>query len=83
MISREIRVLEQSQSALFSSIPHMTTLFEFTRVMNVRDETCQAFVPSSGPLGDGTYKFVHGQSNVWSANARQIRTFKNNLEAHF
>ena len=36
-ISRKIRILKQSQSALFSSIAHMTILFVFTCMMNVRD----------------------------------------------
>ena len=30
-----VRVLKQSQSALFSSISNMTILFVFTRVMNI------------------------------------------------
>ena len=32
---REVRVLKQSQSALSGSIPHMTILFVFTRMMNI------------------------------------------------
>ena len=43
-ISREVRVLKQSQSALFSSITHITILFVFTCVMNVRYQTIQSFV---------------------------------------
>ena len=38
-ISCEIRVLKQSQSALFSSITHMTALFVFTCTINVRDQS--------------------------------------------
>ena len=36
----------------------MTILFEFTSVMNVWDQTCQAFVAGSGPFSDGTSKLV-------------------------
>ena len=43
-ISREVRVLKQSQSALFSSISHMTILFVFTCMMNVWNQSIQAFV---------------------------------------
>ena len=38
-ISREIRVLKQSQSALFSSITHMTILSVFTCVMNMWNQS--------------------------------------------
>ena len=34
-ISRKVRVLKQSQSALFGSISHMTILFVLTRMMNI------------------------------------------------
>ena len=34
-ISRKVRVQKQSQSALLSSISHMTILFVFTRMMNI------------------------------------------------
>ena len=34
-ISRKVRVLKQSQSALFGSITYMTVLFVFTRMMNI------------------------------------------------
>ena len=37
----------------------MTTLFEFTSVMNVRDRTCQTFVTCFCPLRHRTTKFVH------------------------
>ena len=49
-ISSEIRVLKQSQSALFSSITHMTILFVFTCVMNVWNQSIQAFVTGFGPF---------------------------------
>ena len=38
--------------------PH-EMLFEFTRVMYARDQTCQTFVASSGPFGDSSCKLVH------------------------
>ena len=37
--SREVRVLKQSQSALFGSVSHMTILSISTCVMDVRDQT--------------------------------------------
>ena len=37
-ISRKIGVLQQSQSALFGSVSHMTILFVLTCMMNVRDQ---------------------------------------------
>ena len=42
-ISRKVRVLKQSQSALFCSVTHITTLLVFTCMMNVRDQTRQTF----------------------------------------
>ena len=58
-ISRKIGVLKQSQSALFGSITHMTILFVFTCVMNVRNQSIQAFVTCFSPFCDGSCKFVH------------------------
>ena len=49
-ISRKVRVLKQSQSALLCSISHMTILFVFTRVMNVWNQSIQAFVTNLGPF---------------------------------
>ena len=43
-VSCEVRVLKQSQSALFSSITHMTILSVFTCVMNIWNQSIQAFV---------------------------------------
>ena len=45
-ISRKVRILKQSQSALFGSVTHMTILFVFTCVMSVRYQSIQAFVTS-------------------------------------
>ena len=39
-ISGKIRVLKESQHALLCSVSHLTILFEFTRVMDVWDQTC-------------------------------------------
>ena len=35
-------------------------LFEYMCMMNVRDQTRQAFVARTCPFRDGTSKFVHG-----------------------
>ena len=58
-ISRKIGVLKQSQPALFCSITHITILFIFTGVMNVKDQTIQSFVTGFGPFRDRSCKFVH------------------------
>ena len=42
-ISCEVRVLKQSQSALFGSISHMTMLFVITSMMNIWNQSIQAF----------------------------------------
>ena len=49
-ISRKIGVLKQSESALFCSVTDVTILFVFTCMMNVTDQTIQAFVTGSGPF---------------------------------
>ena len=38
------------KSALFCSVSHMAILFVFTCMMNVGDQTIQAFVTSLGPF---------------------------------
>ena len=58
---------------------HITILFEFTCVINVRDQTCLAFVTCSGPFGDSTSKFVHRPQNVWSTNVCQVQAYLDNL----
>ena len=40
-------------------ISHMTILLVFTRVMNVGDQTSEAFVTSSGPFCDCSWLFVY------------------------
>ena len=47
-ISCKVRVLKQSQTTWLCCIYHMSILFVLTREMNVRDQTCQTFVTSSG-----------------------------------
>ena len=49
-ISCEVRVLKQSQSALFGTISHMTMLFVFTSMMNIWNQSIQAFETSLGPF---------------------------------
>ena len=63
-ISSKIWVLKQSQSALFGSISHMTILSVFTCVMNVWNQSIQAFVTCFGPLSDWSCKFVHWPLNL-------------------
>ena len=58
-VSCKIGVLKQSQPALFSGISHMAALFLFTCMMNVRDQSTQAFVTGFGPLCDWSCKIVH------------------------
>ena len=48
-ISSKIGVLKQSQPALFGSITHITILFVFTCVMDVRYQSIQSLVTSFGP----------------------------------
>ena len=49
-ISREVRVLKKSQSALFGSITHMTILSVFTCMMNISNQSIHAFVTRFGPF---------------------------------
>ena len=71
IFNREVRVLKQSQSALFGSITHMTILFVFTCEMNVWNQSIQAFVTGLGPLCYGSCEFIHWPWNIrWSNFAR-------------
>ena len=54
-ISCKIGVLKQSQSAFFCRITHIPNLFVFTCVMNVWNQTMQAFCP----FCNRSCKFVH------------------------
>ena len=58
-ISREMRVLKQSQSALFRRITHMTILAISTCVMNVWNQSIQAFVTGFGPFCNSSCKLTH------------------------
>ena len=58
-ISREVRVLKQSQSALFGSITHMTMLFVFTSVMKIWNQSIQTFVTGFGPFCDRSRKLIN------------------------
>ena len=74
-ISCRVRVLKQSQSALLCSGSHMTLLPVFTRVLKIWNQTSQAFVTSSDPLGDCSCTFVCWTQNVWSSNACKRQAF--------
>ena len=74
-----IRVLKESKSALLCCVSHITILPVFTCMMNVRDQTRQAFVTRICPFCDRTSKFVHRPHNIMSPNTSQIQTFQNNL----
>ena len=50
--------------------------------MNVRDQTSQAFVTSSGPFGDSSCKFLYKPKTVLSTNSGQIKTFQDNSRAN-
>ena len=58
-ISCKSRVLKQSQSALFSNVTHIAILFVFTCVMNVWNQSNQAFVTSFGSFCNRSCKFIH------------------------
>ena len=74
-ISCKIGVLKQSQSALLGSVSHMTILLITTCMMNVRNQSIQAFVTGHGPFGDRSCKFVHWPKNIRSSNTCQIHAF--------
>ena len=67
-ISREVRVLKQSQPALFCSITHVAILFVFTSVMDVRYQTIQSFVTSFGPFRNRSC----WPQNIRSSNPCQV-----------
>ena len=82
-ISCKIGVLKQSQSVVFCSITHMTILFLFTCVMNVRYQSIQAFVTGFGSFRNRSCKFVHWPWSIRSSNTCQVEAFQNNLRASF
>ena len=76
-ISRKIGVLKQSQPALFGSITHMTILFIFTCVMDVRYQPIQSFVTDVDPFRYRSCKFVHWPE---SSNTCQVQAFQKQFE---
>ena len=81
-VSCKIGVLKQSQSALLCSISHMTILFVFTCMMNIWNQSIQAFVTGLGPFCDWSCKFVHWPENIRSSNTCQVQAFQDNLRAY-
>ena len=82
-ISREVRVLKQSQPALFCSITHITILLKFTCMMSIWNQSIQAFVTSSGPFRNRSCKFVHWPENIKSSITCQVQAFQNNFRGYF
>ena len=81
-VSCKIRVLKQSKSALLCCVSHITILLVFTCMMNVHDQTRQAFVASFCPFCDRTSKFLHRPWNVNFTFSSQVLTFQNNVWAN-
>ena len=75
----KIRVLTQSQPALFLSITHLTILCVFTCVMNVGNQEIQAFVTGSGPFRNRSCTIVHWPQNIRSSNTCQVQAFQKKL----
>ena len=71
-ISREVRVWKQSQSASLSSITLMTILSIFTCVMNIWNQSIQAFVTGFGSFRNRSCKFIHWPWNIKSSNSCQV-----------
>ena len=73
----KIKILKQSKSALLCCVSHITILPVFTCMMNVKDQTRQAFVTRFCLFCDRTSKFVHRHQNIKSPNTSRIQTFQN------
>ena len=56
---RIVRILKQSQSAFFGTVTHMTKLFVFTNMMNIWNQSIQAFVTGLGPFCDGSCELMY------------------------
>ena len=80
-ISGKIGVLKHSQSALLRTVSHMTILPEFTREVDVRNQTSQASATSSKPFRDCSCQFVNRPQNIRSADARQYKGISTRLES--
>ena len=63
---------KQSQSTLLCSVSHMTILFVFICVMNVRHQAIQAFVTGFGPFCDRSCKFIHWPWSIRSSNSAKL-----------
>ena len=70
------------KSASFGSASHVTTLLQFTCVMNIWNQSILAFVTRFRPFCQSTCKLVHKPLNIGSTNTSQVKTFHNNLWAY-
>ena len=75
--------LAQSQSTMLRRITHMTMLSVVICVMNVWNQTSQAFVTCSCPYSDWLSKFVDRPQNVWSSNSCHVQACQDNMWANF
>ena len=75
----KVWVLAQSQSTMLRRITHMTMLSVVTCVMNVSNQTSQAFVRCSCPYSDWLSKFVDRPQNVRPTNSCQVQAFQDYL----
>ena len=81
-VSSNIWVLKKTWSAMLSCITHMTILSTVVCVMNVWNQTSQAFVTSSCPLRACSSKLVYRPKNVKSTNSCQVQAFQDNLRTY-
>ena len=78
-VSRKIRVLKQSKSALLCCVSHMPILFEFTCMMNgTRSNVLTVCHKTLSTLWPHARKFIHRPQNIRS----QKQTFQNNRWAN-
>ena len=82
-VASKVWVLKQTQSTVLSIVTHMTTLSIISCVMNVRNQTSQAFVACCCPFCDCSSKFVYGPWNVKSSNSCQVQACQDNSRANF
>ena len=82
-VASKVWVLKQTQSAMLSRVSHMTTLSEIVRVMNVRNQPCQASVTCLSPFSDWSRKLVDWPQDVKSYNSCHVQAFSDNLRANF
>ena len=79
----KVWVLEQSQSTMLRRITHIAISSVITRVVNVRNQTSQAFPTCSCPLCHCSCRFVYRPSNVKSTNACQLQAIQDDLSPDF